>query len=65
MLLLALIGVGWLAAMVMCVAICAAVKRIDTEIAIERALTGSGDVSGSGFRRPAGADPVTRGCLPD
>jgi hypothetical protein len=48
MLLLALIGVGWLAAMVMCVAICAAVKRIDTEIAIERALMGSGDVSGSG-----------------
>ena len=53
MFLLALIGLAWLAAMLMCVAICAAVKRIDTEIAVERALTHSGEVSGSGYYRRA------------
>lgn len=53
MFLLALIGACWLVAMVMCLAVCAAVKRIDAEIAVERALMRTGEVSSSDSRRSA------------
>jgi hypothetical protein len=56
MLLLALIGAGWLVPIVMCLAVCAAAKRIDTQIDLERALIRTRDVSSVGSRRSA--EPV-------
>jgi hypothetical protein len=56
MLLLALIGAGWLVAIVMCLAVCAAAKRIDTQIDLECALMRTREISSSGYRRSA--EPV-------
>jgi hypothetical protein len=53
MLLLALIGATWLVAIVMCLAVCAAAKRIDTQIDLERALMPTREISSSGSRRSA------------